>query len=83
MDIKYYIDLDGPNNPGPPFEVFCDFAKNRTLVPYAEQKSRQIKIWILNRSGSCWQDFTRLYYNENRQGSMFKYVQVKQFYHEP
>ena len=54
----YYIDPDGPNNPGPPFEVFCDFAKNRTLVPYAEQKSSQIKDWILNRSGSCWQDFT-------------------------
>ena len=49
---------DGPNNPGHPFEVFCDFAKNRTLVPYAEQKSSQIKDWILNRSGSCWQDFT-------------------------
>ena len=60
----YYIDPDGPNNPRqkhqdkPPFKVFCDFVNNRTLVPYAEQNSTQIKDWILNRSGSCWQDFT-------------------------
>ena len=60
----YYIDPDGPNNPRqkhqdkPPFKVFCDFVNNRTLVPYAEQNSSQIKDWILNRSGSCWQDFT-------------------------
>ena len=62
---KYFIDPDGPEFSRnyhlhfnqPPLQVFCDFEKNYTVVPYDdEQDPTQMRRLISESRGSCWQD---------------------------
>ena len=61
---KYFIDPDGPSSgpyrfSQPPLQVFCDFEKNYTVVPYDdEQDPTQMRRLISESRGSCWQDLT-------------------------
>ena len=64
---KYFIDPDGhlehsssPYNAifnKPPLQVFCNFEKNYTVIPYDEQDPSQMEL-LKESSGSCWQDLT-------------------------
>ena len=66
---KYFVDPDGSaskpfyhehnrqNNR--PLEVFCDFEKNYTIIPYdRHQDETQVMKLISKSRGSCWQDLT-------------------------
>ena len=64
---NYFIDPDGhlersPNayyqRNKPPLQVFCNFEKNYTVIPYGEQDPNQIRELISESRGSCWQDLT-------------------------
>ena len=64
---NYFIDPDGhlersPNayyqRNKPPLQVFCNFEKNYTVIPYGEQNPNQMRRLMYDSRGSCWQDLT-------------------------
>ena len=70
---KYFIDPDGQSEDKtlwavytnqfytqtkPPLQVFCNFEKNYTVIPYHEQDVTQMSKLISESRGSCWQDLT-------------------------
>ena len=64
---NYFIDPDGhlERSPDaynqrnkPPLQVFCNFEKNYTVIPYGEQDPNQMRRLMYDSRGSCWQDLT-------------------------
>ena len=70
---KYFIDPDGQSEDKtlwavytnqfytqtkPPLQVFCNFEKNYTVIPYHAQEVTQMSKLITESRGSCWQDLT-------------------------